>query len=131
MKTITCQIWFQRTVRKMTSHHPRIAREKKTVEAMIKIFCKGHHKPKTWLCVPCDELLNYAHSRLEKCPLSDEKPTCARCTIHCYIPVMQGKIKAVMRYSGPRMAIIHPYLALMHAADSRKKTQREPPRETL
>jgi hypothetical protein len=105
----------------MSLDHPRIAREKKTIESMITIFCKGHHDKRSELCSECDELLNYAHSRLDKCPFLEDKPTCAKCTIHCYMPVMRGKAKAVMRYSGPRMIYSHPVLAMHHIADKRKK----------
>lgn len=105
----------------MSSDHPRIARERKTIESMITIFCKSHHDKKSELCAECDELLNYAHSKLDKCPFHEEKPTCAKCTIHCYMPVMRGKAKAVMRYSGPRMIYSHPVLAIQHIADKRKK----------
>ena len=106
----------------MKSDHPRIKREKKTVEAMIGIYCKGHHEKSHGLCTACDELLNYGVSRLDKCPFGEDKPTCASCTVHCYIPVMRGKIKAVMRYSGPRMVYTHPVLAVHHLVDKRKKT---------
>ena len=106
----------------MTSDHPRIAREKKTVEAMIRIFCKGHHGKKNNLGSACDELLNYALSRLDKCPFGEDKPACANCSVHCYIPVMKGKAKAVMRYSGPKMIFSHPLMAISHLTDKRKKT---------
>jgi hypothetical protein len=105
----------------MTSDHPRIAREKRTVEAMIGIYCKGHHQKSGGLCTACDELLNFGISKLDKCPFGKDKPACSNCTVHCYIPVMRGKIKVVMRYSGPRMIYHHPILAIYHIADKRKK----------
>jgi hypothetical protein len=89
---------------------------------MINIFCKGHHNTKSGICSECNELLDYAHSRLNKCPFSEDKPTCAKCTVHCYIPVMRGKAKVVMRYSGPKMIYSHPVLAVLHIKDSRRKT---------
>jgi hypothetical protein len=105
----------------MTKEHSHTNLEKKTVEAMIKIYCKSHHESNSNLCTACDELLNYAHSRLDKCPFHEDKPTCANCTVHCYMPVMRGKIKTVMRYSGPRMIVSHPYLAIKHVAKSKRK----------
>ena len=42
------------------------------------------------------------------------KPKCSQCTMHCYKPVMREKIKAVMRYSGPRMLYRHPILTGKH-----------------
>ena len=106
----------------MMKENPNIDREKKTIESMIDIFCRGHHEPVSGICPECDELLNYAYSRLDKCPFSEDKPTCAKCTVHCYIPVMRGKAKAVMRYSGPKMIYSHPVLALQHLKNSRRKT---------
>jgi hypothetical protein len=105
----------------MTEDHRRITREKKTVEAMIGIFCKGHHERSDGLCPACHELLNYALSRLDKCTFAEKKPACSKCTVHCYIPVMRGKVKAVMRYSGPRIIYSHPILAIYHIVDKRKK----------
>jgi hypothetical protein len=40
----------------MASTHPRMTREKKTVEAMINIYCKKHHCGKNKLCRECQEL---------------------------------------------------------------------------
>jgi len=46
----------------------RIRREKKTVEAMVHIYCHGRHESHQGLCYECTELLNYAEVRLDKCP---------------------------------------------------------------
>ncbi|MCK5560005.1 MAG: nitrous oxide-stimulated promoter family protein [Thermoplasmata archaeon] len=91
-----------------------ISREKATVRAMIEIYCHGHHDTSKKLCEDCSELLNYSFLRLDKCPFQETKPTCANCTIHCYKPAMREKIRAVMRYSGPRMLVKHPILTLRH-----------------
>lgn len=102
--------------------HPRIIRERKTIAAMSKIYCKDHHGlPYGELCQECMELLNYAFYRLEKCPYQEKKPTCANCPIHCYKPEMRERVKNMMRYSGPRMLIHHPVLAIAHLLDGRKK----------
>ncbi|MGA3290750.1 MAG: nitrous oxide-stimulated promoter family protein [Candidatus Bathyarchaeia archaeon] len=52
--------------------------------------------------------------------ISGEKSTCGKCLIHCYRPDMKEKVKKVMRYSGPRMLLSHPNLALRHAWDGRR-----------
>ncbi len=93
--------------------HKRLKTELKTVEAMIGLYCSGIHGEKT-LCSECSDLLEYARSRLEKCPYGKDKPACARCPVHCYRPPMREKIRAVMRYAGPRMIYRHPLLALRH-----------------
>lgn len=92
----------------------RIAREKRTIEAMITIYCRAHHGAAGTLCVECRELLDYACCRLDRCPHGEEKPACADCPIHCYKPAMKDRVKAVMRYAGPRMLYRHPLLALRH-----------------
>jgi len=45
----------------------RIAHEKKTVELMIRLYCRKKEK-NTILCADCEELLRYAHARLDHCP---------------------------------------------------------------
>lgn len=105
----------------MSSDHPRMKRESKTIEAMIRIYCRDHHVDGRDLCTDCDELLDYARFRLDKCPFQEDKTTCANCPIHCYKPDMRKKVRAVMRYSGPRMLLRHPILTLFHFLDGRRK----------
>lgn len=100
---------------------PRIVREKKTVRAMVEIYCRDHHSTGRELCPECGDILNYALTRLDKCPFQEGKTTCANCPVHCYQPAMKDKIKEVMRYSGPRMTYRHPVLAMYHLMDGRKK----------
>jgi hypothetical protein len=99
----------------------RITRERKTVEAMIKIYCLGKHGTHDGLCPDCSELLRYADKRLEKCPFQEGKTTCGNCKVHCYKPTMKEKIKEVMRYAGPRMVTRHPVSALHHFIDGFRK----------
>ena len=89
-------------------------REKRTIEAMIGMYCSGTHKVKTGLCEKCADLLSYAMVRLDKCPQGVKKPACAKCTIHCYNPSMRAMVTEVMKYAGPRMISRHPILALHH-----------------
>jgi len=105
----------------MTRIHPRLARERKTVEAMIRIFCADRHGTPPQLCPECSELMAYAGKRLDKCPYGKDKPMCANCSVHCYRPDMQQRIREVMRYSGPRMIWSHPFLAAFHLLDGRRK----------
>jgi hypothetical protein len=105
----------------------RVAREKTTVEAMIRIRCGGQHGALEGLCQECRDLLQYAIERLEKCPFQARKPTCADCTIHCYRPPMREGIRAVMTYAGPRMLYRHPILAVRHVIDGLRK----PPIESV
>jgi len=108
----------------MGGEHPRMKREKKTIEEMVKYYCKKKHGTHGELCAECTEFLAYAKLRLDKCPFQEKKSTCGKCLIHCYRPDMKEKAKTVMRYSGPRMIVHHPVLALHHVWDGR----REPPK---
>ncbi|MDE6346088.1 MAG: nitrous oxide-stimulated promoter family protein [Muribaculaceae bacterium] len=93
----------------------RIEREKRTVETMIRMYCRGHcHASDGDLCGECSELLAYAIARLSRCPHGDGKPTCRRCMIHCYRKDMRERIGTVMRWSGKRMIIRHPIAAVRH-----------------
>ena len=134
----------------------KIETEKQTVEAMIRLYCKGkkhretengerksenyrespsnpntpttptpphrssaHRSPLTVppLCPQCQQLLTYAHQRLERCRFGEDKPSCTRCPVHCYKPAMREQIRQVMRYSGPRMLLHNPVLAIRHLWD--------------
>ncbi|NQT14134.1 MAG: nitrous oxide-stimulated promoter family protein [Planctomycetes bacterium] len=100
---------------------PRIALEKRTIGAMIGIYCRGRHNPGEGICSDCRELLDYALARLDHCPMGGDKSTCARCSVHCYRPEMRSRVKEVMRFAGPRMVYRHPVLALRHRLHSLKQ----------
>lgn len=90
-------------------------KEKKTISAMIGIFCRDHHKTAgKFLCPDCSELMQYAEKRLDKCPFGETKGACSKCEIHCYKPNMRKYVTEVMRYSGPKMLRKHPLLAIDH-----------------
>ena len=91
----------------------RIEYEKRTVEKMIRLFCRAHHGT-DGLCADCKQLLEYAHARLDKCKFGEDKSTCRKCPVHCYRRDMKEKMVAVMRYSGPRMLFRYPLHALRH-----------------
>ena len=151
----------------------KIETEKQTVEAMIRLYCKGKKHRKTEngerktenyrespnclsnpnnlssqnspttpispisanrssahpltaprsplhappLCPQCQALLDYAHKRLEHCKFGEDKPSCTRCPVHCYKPAMREQIRQVMRYSGPRMLLHNPIMAIRHLWD--------------
>ncbi|MBT3374763.1 MAG: nitrous oxide-stimulated promoter family protein [Lentisphaerae bacterium] len=93
--------------------------EKATVKAMIELFCNHQHHADA-LCDDCSELLAYAEQRLGNCPFGDDKPTCRKCSVHCYSPEMRERIAGVMRFSGPRMALRHPIRGLRHLMRERR-----------
>jgi len=110
----------------VVTEHPRVSREKKTIEAMVRIYCMNHHESQGELCPECNELFEYAKMRLDKCPFQEKKTTCGKCLTHCYQPQVREKVKKVMRHSGPRMLLHHPLLAIHHVIDGHKKPEKIP-----
>lgn len=101
----------------LVSSDQRLAREWKTVCAMIRIYCRDHHKSTPTQCPECEDLTRYVNQRLDRCHFGTEKPTCAKCPVHCYRSERREQIKTVMRYAGPRMMWEHPWLSLRHLLD--------------
>jgi hypothetical protein len=93
----------------------RLAREWHTIETMIRLYCRDHHEG--GLCSECQGLLDYASVRLDRCRFGTEKPTCAKCPVHCYQKNRREQVRVVMRYAGPRMLWEHPLLSLRHWLD--------------
>jgi hypothetical protein len=97
----------------------RRARELKTIEAMVDMYCRHHHGAAP-LCADCSALFDYAQRRLRRCVFGDAKPTCAKCLVHCYTAEMREKVRIVMRWAGPRMLLKHPILGVSHLLDGRR-----------
>jgi hypothetical protein len=106
----------------------RTAREWNTIEAMIALYCREHHATCGQLCPECGDLRDYARQRLEKCPFGEQKPTCAKCPIHCYKPACREQVREVMRYAGPRLLMRRPILTIRHLLDERKPAPEVPRR---
>lgn len=102
-----------------------LATEFKTVAAMMRVYCRNHHTG-TPLCEQCKALLIYAETKLDRCPYGQDKPACNKCPIHCYKPEQKQQMRAVMRYSGPRMLAFHPILAIRHLWHERKNVAGKP-----
>jgi hypothetical protein len=99
----------------------RLAREFETMAAMVRIYCRDQHQPAEELCDECRQFLDYASVRLERCRFGEEKPTCARCPVHCYQRDRREQARVVMRYAGPRMLWEHPFMSLRHWLDGFRK----------
>lgn len=102
----------------------RLRRERRTVEAMVRIHCAGRHGQGE-LCDDCRELLDYALERIDRCPWGADKPACAHCAIHCYKVEPRARIRDVMRFAGPRMMFRHPILAAFHIFDGHRPADLE------
>lgn len=100
-------------------------KEKAMVSEMIALYCRKIHKTKKGqLCIHCMELTEYARQRSEKCPFMESKTFCSNCRVHCYKPEMREKIRAVMRFSGPRMIFSHPITAVFHVIETKREKKR-------
>lgn len=111
----------------------RMLRERGTIQMMAQIYCQAHHKREksreqsdqlneanSSLCPTCQDFLNYALLRLDQCPFRDQKPTCTKCTIHCYQPDRREQVRQIMRFAGPRLLWKRPLLSILHLLDGFK-----------
>lgn len=105
---------------------PRLARELKTIRAMLRISCRDRHGTASGLCPQCAALADYAAKRLALCPYGADKPTCVNCRVHCYGRRQREDVRETMRYAGPRMIWRHPVLAVMHLVDGRRPAPPKP-----
>ena len=78
----------------------KVEKDHEVLNAFVEVYCRDHHGTgDAGPCAECRELLDYARTRLEHCPL-DPKPKCKDCPVHCYKPAYRAKVQEVMRYSG-------------------------------
>lgn len=103
--------------------HKRRMREMKTISQMVALHCAENHSKADRvfvshsgepICGECKALDEYAVLRTQRCRQMESKTSCEECGNHCYKPEMREKIRAVMRYSGPRMLGKHPVAAIRH-----------------
>ena len=99
-------------------------REKRMVSQMIALYCHRNHHTSGALCPECAALNDYACARSEHCPFMETKTFCANCRVHCYKSDMREKIRAVMRFSGPRMIFYHPVAAIRHVVETKREKKR-------
>lgn len=107
----------------MKSVEKKRQREQAVVAEMIALYCRKKHR-KGELCPDCQQLSDYAKLRSERCPFMEQKTFCSNCKVHCYQPEMREKIRAVMRFSGPRMLLYHPVMAVWHMVCSIKEKRK-------
>lgn len=101
----------------------RRAREKRTISQMICLYCRGNHdeadRTETAycgepLCPSCKAIDDYSVLRTERCRNMETKTSCDQCPNRCYRPEERERIRAIMRYAGPRMITAHPVAAVRH-----------------
>ncbi len=90
--------------------------EKRLISEMIAYYCQKKHGSaagRPW--EGCLKTEGYAHPRLGPRPVTGDKNLFSPCAGHRYAPRRGGRIREVMRYSGPHMLIRHPLLVVRHA----------------
>lgn len=90
----------------------KIEKEEEICFLMIDLYCKKRHQLQD--CPQCRELKDYVAQRLHHCPYGNQKAFCSSCHTPCYRADMQERICTVMRFSGPRMLLYHPIVAVRH-----------------
>jgi hypothetical protein len=98
--------------------HARLRRDLRVIDVMVRLWCRGVHQPRGESSAACAELLAYARTKLLRCPFAADRPSCSRCAVHCYRKDMRERIRAVMRYAGPRILVREPVMALRYFADA-------------
>lgn len=91
---------------------------------MIALYCRNKHGKRQGLCPDCAALDSYARERSDKCPFMETKTFCSNCKVHCYKPEMREKIRAAMRFSGPRMMFHHSVMVVRHVLETKKEKKR-------
>lgn len=123
---------FFRIETKPADMETKRVKEQQVVAKMIELYCIRKHgegkkggkakagrnaqtsREKGSVCEDCQRLTEYAVARSERCPFMENKTFCSNCRVHCYKPEMREKIRKVMRFSGPRMLLYHPVMAIWH-----------------
>lgn len=96
----------------MTNSH--LEKDRATLEAMGRIFCKAHHpgpKDASGLCVSCRGTVDVSLAHTESCP-HGHVGNCQDCATHCQRGENRERIREIMRFAAPRMAFCHPLMAI-------------------
>lgn len=99
--------------------------EKRVSGLMIELYCrKNHGSGRGELCDECRALRDYAFQRIDRCPYMETRTFCSNCRTHCYKPEMRERIRTVMRFSGPRMILYHPVMAMRHVVSMKREKRK-------
>ena len=112
---------------KVSKTEKKRRKEQRVVEE-IKLYCSKNHpsyKESNTMCHECRTLSDYAKQRSKHCPFMEQKTFCANCKVHCYKPEMREQIRKVMRFSGPRIILYHPVMAVWHLICSVKEKRKQ------
>jgi secreted Zn-dependent insulinase-like peptidase len=91
---------------------------------MVHIYCKSNHEIHEELCPECAELLEYAKTRLDKCPFQEKKRHLWQVFTALLQALNERQSEKVMRYADPRVLLHHPLLAMRNVIDGRKEPEK-------
>lgn len=91
----------------------RIERDQHTIRLMIDLYCR-HRLGLAETPADYHALADYACRRLKGCPWGESKPACKDCPHHCYAPDKREMMRAIMRWTGPRMLFYSPRATFRH-----------------
>ena len=85
----------------MAPKRSQLEREKVIIWHMVETYCRGQRHSASSICVDCCELLQYAYSLIEACPLvGSTKPVCGLCRSDCFISQMHRHFAQIRRHAG-------------------------------
>lgn len=106
-----------------TSGMKKTDKDRRTLEAIGRIYCRGNHadvkRDAGGMCPECREAIEQTLVRVSSCPHGHEG-NCQDCETHCQRGEAQARIKAIMKYAAPRMALRHPIMTIEYL---RKKSR--------
>lgn len=100
-----------------------IDKDRRTLEAMGRIFCSAHHdctKDAAGLCPECRATVDATLERAAACPFGHEG-NCQDCAVRCQRGEARDRIREIMRYAAPRMTLRHPFMTLDYLRKKRGK----------
>ena len=107
-----------------TEKNTRLGKDRKTLEAIGRIYCSAHHdgtpKDAAGLCASCRQAIDRTLERTASCPYGHEG-NCQDCDIHCQRGEAQLRIKEIMRYAAPRMTLRHPLMTMEYLRKKRRR----------
>lgn len=99
-------------------------REKKMISQMIALYCHRNHHTRG---APLSRVRGAERLRprpLRALPVHGDEDLLRQLPRARYKPDMREKIRAVMRFSGPRMIFYHPVAAIRHVVETKREKKR-------
>lgn len=107
---------------------PRLRREKRLQDSMLKMYCKHHHIYQGKLCSDCQRLQEMCTRKLALCESGANKPTCVSCRHNCYSPVIAKQARIIFRWARFRIWLRHPVSMFFYVIYCCKRSRMPKPR---